>query len=131
MANALTLGFSAFAAPGKGVWLAFCDDKLKLGRQTRKALGSAADLVRRAAAADKFTGKSGSALDIVAPAGLKVARLVIIGTGKAKEWTSLDLVKLGGNAMGRIPGSATVATLFAELPGGALKAEQAVEIALG
>ena len=130
-ANALTLGFSGFAAPGRGVWLVFCDDKLKLGPQTRKTLGAAADLVRRAAAADKFTGKSGSVLDLVAPAGLKVARLVVIGTGKAKELTSFDLVKLGGSAMGRIPGSASVATLFAELPGGALTPEQAADVALG
>jgi leucyl aminopeptidase len=131
MPNVLTLGFSAFAAPAKGVWLVFCDDKLKFGPNTRKALGAAADLVRRAAAADKFTGRSGAALDLVAPAGLKVARLVVIGTGKTKEWTSLDLIKLGGAAIGRIPSSATAATLFAELPSGALKPEQAADIALG
>jgi leucyl aminopeptidase len=127
----LSLGFSAFSVPTKGVLLVLCDDKLKLGPQTRKALGRAADLFQRAATANQFTGKSGSALDIVAPEGLKVARLVVIGTGKAKEMTSLDLIKLGGKAMGRVPGSAAAATLFAELPGGALKAEDAADVALG
>jgi len=131
MADALTLAFSGFAAPARGVLLVFCDDKLKLGPQTGRRLGRAADRFRRAAAANNFTGKSGSALDIVAPAGLRVARLVVVGTGKAKELTSLDLVKLGGGAMGRIPGSAKAATLFAELPGGALTPEQAAEVALG
>jgi len=127
----LSLGFSAFAVPTKGVLLVLCDDKLKLGPQTRKALGRAADLFQRAAAANQFTGKSGQALDIVSPGGLKVARLVVIGTGKAKEMTLLDLIKLGGGAMGRIPASASTATLFAELPGGALKAEDAADVALG
>ena len=131
MADALKVGFSIFAAPTKGVLLVLCDDKLRLGAQTRKALGRAADLFRRAAAANKFTGKSGSALDIVAPVGLKVARLVVIGTGKAKEPSSLDLLKLGGGAMGRIPASASTATLFAELPDGALSPQQAAEVALG
>ncbi|MPZ57514.1 MAG: leucyl aminopeptidase [Rhizobiales bacterium] len=131
MADTLKLGFSVFTVPPKGVLLVFCDDKLKLGSQTRKGLGRAAELFKRAAAANKFTGKNGSALDIVAPAGLKVARLLVIGTGKAKDLASLDLVKLGGAAMGCIPASAAEATLFAELPGGALSPAQAAEIALG
>jgi len=131
MADTPTLGFAPFAVPVKGVLLVLCDDKLKLGPHTRKALGRAANLFQRAAAANKFTGKSGSALDLVAPAGLRVARLVVIGAGKAKDLTPLDLVKLGGGAMGRIPGSAATATLFAELPGGALTPEQAGDVALG
>src|SRR5688572_12909712 len=114
MAATLALAFSGFAPPSKGVLLVFCDDKLKLGPQTRRRMGRAAEHFRRAAAANDFTGKSGSALDIVAPAGLKVARLIIIGAGKARELTPLDLAKLGGGAMGRIPDSATVATVFAE-----------------
>jgi leucyl aminopeptidase len=94
-------------------------------------LGRAADRFRRAASANNFTGKNGSALDIVAPAGLTVSRLVIVGTGPAKERSSLDLIKLGGATMGRIPGSAAAATLFAELPDGALSPEQAADVALG
>jgi leucyl aminopeptidase len=131
MADALTLGFATFSVPAKGVLLVLCDDKLKLGPQARKHLGRAADLFKRAAADNSFTGKSGSALDIVAPAGLKLARLVVIGTGKAKELTSFDLVKLGGGAMARIPGGTSSGTLFAELPEGALAPEQAADLALG
>ena len=41
--------------------------------------------VQRAAAADRFSGKSGKALDIVAPAGLPVGRLVILGVGKTAQ----------------------------------------------
>jgi leucyl aminopeptidase len=131
MADTLTIGFSTLAVPSKGVLLVFCDDKLKLGPQAHKGLGRAADLFARAAASNNFTGKSGSALDIVAPDRLKVARLIVIGTGKEKELTSLDLVKLGGSVMGRIPAGAASATILAELPGGALAPEQAAEMALG
>ena len=61
--------------PPKACLIVFCDDGLKFGPATRKALAPAGDLVARAAAADRFTGKSGTALDIVAPAGLDLPRL--------------------------------------------------------
>jgi leucyl aminopeptidase len=81
MADGPTVGFSAFSLPSSGVLVVFCDDGLRLGPATRRLLGPAAALVARAAAADRFKGKSGSSLDLVAPADLKVARLVVLGCG--------------------------------------------------
>jgi leucyl aminopeptidase len=131
MADARRLVFGPFAAPAKGVLVLFCEEGIKFGPATRKVLSATGDLVPRAAAADKFTGKSGSVLDIVAPAGLAVSRLVILGTGKAGKLKPHDFVKLGGAAMGRVPSSAGDATIFAELAGGALKPDQVAEVALG
>jgi leucyl aminopeptidase len=131
MAEARKLGFAAFAAAPKGVLVMFCEEGLKFGPASRKALAPTGDLLRRAAAADRFTGKSGSALDIIAPAGLPVARLVIVGAGKGGRLKSQEFVKLGGAAMGRVPSAATEATILAELAGGALKPEQAADVALG
>ena len=99
MADTRKLSFGPIAAPGGGVLIVFADDNLRFGPRTRSALGSAADMVARAAKAERFTGRSGTALDIVAPAGLKAARLVVMGTGKAGERKPQDLVKLGGAAM--------------------------------
>jgi leucyl aminopeptidase len=131
MADVRKLAFAAFAAPSAGVLIVFCEEGLKFGPSTRKALSAAGDLVERAAAADKFTGKSGSALDIVAPAGLKVTRLVVVGVGKAGKLKTQDLVKLGGAAMGKVPSRAEEATIFAEISTGSLKPDQAAELALG
>jgi leucyl aminopeptidase len=131
MADARKPAFVPFATPAKGVLIMFCEEGGKFGPATRKALAPTGDLVKRAAAADRFTGKSGSALDIVAPAGLSVARLTILGVGKAGKLKPQDFVKLGGAAMGKVPASAAAATIFAELPSGTLKPEQAAEIALG
>ena len=83
MPDALKLGFGPFAAPAKGVLVVFCDDGLKFGPATAKALAPAAGLVARAAKAERFTGKSGAALELIVPEGLKVARLVVVGVGKA------------------------------------------------
>jgi leucyl aminopeptidase len=131
MADTRKLAFATFATPGEGVLIVFCEEGLKFGPSTRKALSPTGDLVERAAAADKFTGKAGSGLDIVAPAGLKVARLVVIGVGKAGKLKTQDFVKLGGTAMGKVPSRAEAATIFAELAGGPFKPDQAAELALG
>jgi leucyl aminopeptidase len=128
---ALKLGFGPFTTPAKGVLVVFCNKGLKFGPATRKALGSTADLVARAAKAERFTGNKNSTLDLAVPAGLKAARLVIIGLGKTADLKAMDFLKLGGIAMGKLPNAVREATVFAEIPGGAMKPEQAADLALG
>src|SRR2546421_11598445 len=98
--------------PPKGVLVVFCDEGLKFGSATRQVLAETGDLVARAAAAERFKGKIASALDIVAPAGLKASRLVVIGVGKVRDLKARDLVKLGGVAMARVPRTADEATIL-------------------
>ena len=131
MADAPKLGFGPIAAPASGVLIVFADDNLQFGPRTRSVLGAAADLVAWAAKAERFKGKAGSALDIVAPAGLKAARLIVVGTGKAGDRKPQDAVQLGGVAMGRIPGAAAEATVLLELADGPLKPVAAADVALG
>jgi leucyl aminopeptidase len=131
MATALKLEFAPFTTSPKGVLVVFCEEGLKFGSATRQALAPTGDLIARAAAADRFKGKNGSALDIVVPAGLDVPRLVVLGVGKGRNLKSQDFVKLGGIAMGRIPAAATTATVIADLAGAAIKPDQAADIAFG
>jgi leucyl aminopeptidase len=131
MPGRLELEFAPFDAPPKGVLVLFCEEGLKLGSVARRVIGPTGDLVNRAAAADRFRGKNGSALDLVAPPGLNVSRLVILGVGKSRDRKAQDFVKLGGTAMGKIPAAAGDATLIADLPGGAFKPERAADLALG
>jgi leucyl aminopeptidase len=131
MSDALKPGFVSFNAPAKGALVVFCDDELKFGAATRKAIAPAADLIRRAAKAERFTGKSGSTLAISVPQGLDASRLVVVGTGKASEIKERDFINLGGSAMGKVPPGERAATIMAELPSAALKADAAAELALG
>jgi leucyl aminopeptidase len=117
--------------PDHGVLVLFCEEGVKFGTSAREAIKPTGDLVRRAASAEGFKGKNGSALDILAPSGLQVGRLIVIGVGKGRDLNSQDFVKLGGTAMGRIPAAARAAMLLADLPGGAIKPERATDIALG
>src|SRR6516164_2562702 len=130
MPTAFKLEFAPLAAAPKGVLVVLCEEGLKYSSAARKATVASGDLLARAAAAESFNGKSGSALEIVAPSGLDLARLVVLGVGKARDLKEQDFLKLGGVAMGKIPASATAATIIADLPSG-VKPEQAADLALG
>src|ERR1700729_1685183 len=130
MTDAPKLGFTPFTRL-RGVLVVFCGENLKFGSATQRALAPVGDLVRRAAAADRFTGKNGATLDIAVPAGLKLPRLIVVGTGKDGALKRKDVVKLGGIAMGKVPAVAAEATIFAEFASGALKGDQVADLALG
>jgi leucyl aminopeptidase len=129
----LKLELATFAAPARsrGVLVVFCDEAVKFGPETRKALGAVAETVSRVATSERFKGKLGSSLDLVAPGDLKATRLIVIGCGKAKDLQSKDFARLGGIALGKISGSTADATIIAELPGGAMKPDDVADIALG
>jgi len=125
------LEFAKFAAPARGVLVVFCDEDLKLGPETRRILGGAAELVTRAAATERFKGKLGSALELVAPGGLRAGRLVVLGSGKPRDLQAKDFTRLGGLAQGKVPATAGEVVIVAELPTGAMKPDEATDVALG
>jgi leucyl aminopeptidase len=131
MPDAVKVGFVPFSSAPRGILVVFCDDTLKFGAATGKALGAAAGMIKRAAAANQFKGKSASMLDFLAPEGLKASRLIVVGAGKLSEIKHSDLLKLGGAAAGKLrPGNDAV-TVMAELPTGAMKPDQAAAVASG
>ena len=131
MPDAVKVGFIPFSAVTGGTLVVFCDDALKMGAATTKALGSAAALVKRAAATGKFKGKSASTLDILAPDGLKAARLIVIGSGKPSDLKEYDVLKCGGVIAGKVMSGGDAVTIMAELPSGPMSAAQAAAIASG
>ena len=112
----LKIGFTSFDRT-RGVLVVFCAEGLKFGPATQKLLSPISDYLRRAAAVDRFTGKSGSTLNIIAPTGLNVPRLIVVGIGKERDLKDRDLVRLGGVAIGGVPTSAAQATIVAEFAG--------------
>ena len=131
MAGDLKLEFAPLSVPPKGVLVLFCEEGLKFSAAARRLVAPTGDLVARAAAADRFKGKNGATLDIVAPPGLGVSRLIVVGVGKARELESNDFVKLGGVLMGKLPRSTSEATIVADLPDGSVKPDRAIDLALG
>src|SRR5471030_3112099 len=131
MPDAVKVGFVPFSGAQNGILVVFCDDTLKFGTATGKALGAMAGTIKRTAAANQFKGKSGSTLDFLAPEGIKASRLIVVGAGKLSAIKNNDFLKLGGAAAGKLrPGSEAV-TIMAELPAGAMKPGQAAALASG
>ena len=131
MPTALKLEFAPLTTTPKGVLIVLCEESLKYSAAARKVLEPCEDLLARAAAADGFKGKNGSALEIVAPTGIDLTRLVVLGVGKGRDLKEQDFVKLGGIAMGKIPSAASAATIIADLAGGGMEPADAADLALG
>ena len=108
----------AFAAAGRkpaGTVVVLVGRGLVFGPQARAL--AVEDVCRRAAAAADFDGKPRAALELLAPAGTDLDRLVLLGTGEPSEIGERDWLTLGGAAMAAI-GSAKAATVLFERPDG-------------
>ncbi len=96
-----------------------------------KASGGA---LTRALKVSKFTGKAGQFVEVLAPGGLKVSRLLLVGLGKPQEVDEKGLETLGAQIAGRLyAGGETAATLDIDVPKDAKveKAELAAHLAFG
>ena len=68
----------------------------KLSAAAAKLDKKAGGALTRAIKASSFEGKKGQSLNIMAPAGTKLDRVMVIGLGKAEDVTELEMQKLGG-----------------------------------
>jgi leucyl aminopeptidase len=119
----------------------FAGNELALSERAKVLLKDAQPQIGRAAAAAKFKGKSGSSLEILAPAGVPASRLLLmgVGVGAAEEGESKaekpakfeDYLSLGGQTAGKL-GQGAAAVVFFDLPEApAEPAAAAAQFALG
>ncbi|HEY5339306.1 MAG TPA: leucyl aminopeptidase [Rhizomicrobium sp.] len=64
-----------------------------------KAAGGA---LKRAVSVSKFTGKPGQVLEVLAPAGLKATRVLLVGMGKGDAFGGTAAEKLGASIVGKL-----------------------------
>jgi len=135
MADGIEIGFGPLeqgghGPGGSGDLVVFVGDDLTLGSAAREALGAAgADLVARAAASEKFKGRSLTALSLPAPSGINADRLVVVGLGSDKDRAKTDWPALGGFTAGKVAGR--TARVVLDWPGTTVTAAQAGDFALG
>jgi leucyl aminopeptidase len=122
----------AFARPGRklaGTIAIFAGDNLAIGPQAQ-ALGLES-LIKRAAATAEFKGKAMATLDLLAPAGTHLDRLIVIGSGKPASLTSHDWLRLGGVAAGAATKGSALTVLLERPDGQPATAAEAADFALG
>ena len=126
----IKIDFQALGPVKGGDVAVLVGDDLALGPKAAQALGrEGADLVARAAAVERFKGKTKSAITVAAPAGLPFDRLVVLGLGAEKDRGQTDWRLVGGLLAGKVGGR--TATLLVDAPGAALPPEAIADIALG
>jgi leucyl aminopeptidase len=126
----------SFAAPSvvtAGAWVvgAAGTALLPAAVAADKASGGA---LSRAVKFSTFKGKSGQMLEVLAPAGMRASRLLLVGLGAPEALDEKDLETLGAQIVGRLFTSGeTAATLEIDVPKGSKvkKGELAAHLAFG
>jgi len=135
MARFPAIAFSKIAVPKAGTLVITAGEGGALGGFGAQVDEAAGGAVSRAIKAAGFKGKSGAALDVWAPGELGLARISVIGVGKAEDMEAGDWLKLGGQIMARLQaGAGDGATVVLEAPGAseeAVAAEKAADAVLG
>jgi len=96
-----------------------------------KASGGA---LTRALKVSRFTGKAGQMLEVVAPSGIAVSRVLLTGLGKAESVDEKGLETLGAQILGRLfTAGETEASIEIDVPKGSKvkKGELAAHLAFG
>ncbi|MBO0346181.1 leucyl aminopeptidase [Roseibium limicola] len=96
MAQLTKVSFAKVSAPEKGTAVVLATDEMAMGATTSELLGRLSSGLEKIAAIGGFTGKKGSILELIAPAGLELDRLVVLGLGKPQELNEEDWLGLGG-----------------------------------
>jgi len=123
------VSFHKSVSAESGTLVVLTDETLNFGPET-SGLGIA-DLFRKAAGTADYKGKTLGTLDLLAPAGLRFDRLIVVGLGKAEELVEGDWSRLGGTIQGALR-KGEQATLLAERPDGTpVSGEQLAEIGMG
>ncbi|HCD50025.1 MAG TPA: leucyl aminopeptidase, partial [Alphaproteobacteria bacterium] len=119
------VAFANLKLPSKGSVLLAAKkgrDLSPLGRELNKKTGGA---LARAMKTSKFDGAAGSTMELLAPAGTDLDRIILIGLGDPAKLTATDLEKFGGTALGTVEKTTGTLTLvLEELSGAGFKASE-------
>jgi len=130
----MQISFVAPAAVNSGAWIVGAAAGPVLLPAAERADKMSGGAISRALAVSRFTGKPGQVLEVLAPAGVKASRLIVVGLGKPEDFDANGAEAAAAAAVGRIKGtSETDVTLDIDAPKGAKQrgAKLAAHLALG
>ncbi len=128
MSQKPSIAFTKLATPGKGsVFLLSAEDG---GLSAAATACDPAKTLERAGPVVNFSSKSGSTLEVLAPEGTGLDRLMAIGTGKTDALDEHAWLKFGG-AIAAALRSAGEATVIVDLPGISAGGREAAALAAG
>ena len=132
MSDQTALSFASKTAPADGVVVVFAEEGAKLAPSAQDLDKKSKGLLARAIEITGFKGKKEQTADLLAPQGLKFARVVLVGLGKASTYGAEDWLNLGGSVRGLLSGKeAPAAHVFLETAEGDVPPSHVANFALG
>ncbi len=132
MTDQTALSFASKSAPADGVAVVFAEEGRKLAPAAQDLDKKTKGSLSRAAEITGFKGKKEQAVDLVAPQGVKFARIVLVGTDKPGSYSAEDWLNLGGMVRGMLSGrEGPAAHIFLETAEGDVTPADIANFALG
>ncbi|RWP65545.1 leucyl aminopeptidase [Mesorhizobium sp.] len=128
MTSRPSIAFARFAVPKKGSVFVLAANDGGLG-DAAKACDPAKTLERAFPVAD-FSGKFAGLVEVLAPEGTSLDRLVAVGAGKVSALDDYAWLKLGGTIAASLRKATEVAVML-DLPGADVGGRQAAQLAAG
>ena len=122
-----SIQFSAMVLPAAGVLVAFAGKGVALAASVPQPI---ADLIQRAAKFAKFTGKRLATLELLAPAGTEIDKILVVGTHGETALGEEDWLKLGGTVAAKTKGAEAI-TLWCDAAETSVDADAAAALAAG
>jgi leucyl aminopeptidase len=122
------ISFSKHAIPTKGSVVLLSAEGAAMGAAA-KACDPGGALKRAFAVAD-FSGKAGTSVEVIAPHGSPLDRLVVVGAGKPANLQEFDWLKLGGQVAAQLRKAADAAVVL-DLPDTVIGGAEAAGVAAG
>src|SRR5476649_171207 len=96
----------SFVAPDSslrgGAWVVAASEGGALLASAVRLDKAAGGALTRALKFSRFTGKSGQMLEVLAPAGMRASRLLLVGLGKPEALDEKALETIGAQIVGRL-----------------------------
>ena len=132
MSDQTALSFASRSAPADGVAVVFAEEGRKLTPSAQDLDKKSKGLLSKAAEITGFKGKKEQTVDLVAPQGLKFARVVLVGLDKPGKYSAEDWLNLGGVVRGMLSGrEAPSAHIFLETAADEIAPTDIASFALG
>jgi leucyl aminopeptidase len=133
MTDMTEISFAPLDAAKAKVCVAFCEASGVFPPRLKALDTRSGGSISRAADIAKFTGSKKGSLDLIAPAGLELDRLIVIGLGALAKYSEADWLALGGRLRGRLGAAraATVDVLLEAGEGSDIGPRQAALVGLG
>ncbi len=130
----MQLSFSAPSTSGSGALIVAALDGGAFTAAAAEADRMAGGALKRALDVSRFSGKTAQILEVLAPAGMKASRILLVGLGKPAEFDRPQAEQVAATVLGRLLTSGEKSVTFAiDLPKGAKlnEASLAAHLAMG